>query len=47
MMEGNARFQIPRLVSGIFDNYIGLVVLELSQREEDDISLVDPDLASR
>ena len=37
---------IPGLISSVFDDNIGLVVLEVSQRQEDDISLVNPDLQS-
>ncbi len=37
---------IPGLISCVFDNNIGLVVLEVSQRQEDDVSLVNPDLQS-
>ena len=37
---------IPGLISCVFDDNIGLVVLEVSQRQEDDISLVNPDLQS-
>ena len=35
------------LISGIFYNYIGLVILEVAKGKEDDISLVDPNLIVR
>ena len=34
----------PSFVGSVFDDHICLVVLELSEREEDDVSLVNPDL---
>lgn len=37
---------ISGLISSVFDDDIGLVVLKVSQRQQDDISLVDPDLQS-
>ena len=33
-----------RLISGVFYDNIRFVVLEITEREEDDIALVDPDL---
>lgn len=38
------RLKIPRLVSSVFDDDIGFVVLEIAQREQDNIALVDPNL---
>lgn len=35
---------IPGFVGGVFHNHICLVVLEVSQRQQDDITLVDPHL---
>lgn len=39
-----SRFQIPSLVGGVFNYYIGLVILELAKREQNDIALVNPNL---
>ena len=32
------------LVGSVLDDHIGLVILEISQRQKNNISLVDPDL---
>jgi hypothetical protein len=40
----DSRFQIPGLVGSVFNYYIGLVILELAQREQYDVALVNPDL---
>lgn len=40
------RLQVPRLVGRILLDDVCLVVLEVSQREQDDVSLVDPDLCA-
>jgi len=37
-------FEIPRFVRSIFDNHICFLVLEISQRKQYNITLVDPDL---
>lgn len=40
----NSHFEISSLVSGVFDDDICLVVLEIPQREQYDVSLIYPDL---
>lgn len=35
---------VASFISGVLHNYVRLVVLEISEREKDDISLIDPDL---
>ena len=32
------------LLRSVLDNHIGLVILEVTKRDENDVSLVDPDL---
>jgi hypothetical protein len=34
------------LLDGVFDDHVCLVVLEITKREKDNVSLVDPDLLS-
>jgi len=41
---GPVCFETASLVGGVFDNNICLVVLKLAQRQQDDISLINPDL---
>lgn len=38
------RLQIPRFVRRVLDDHVGLVVLEVTERKEDDVALVDPHL---
>ena len=38
------RLEVTGLVGGVLLDNIGLVVLEITEREENDVSLVDPDL---
>lgn len=41
------RRTVPRLVSSVFDNNIRLIILEISKRKQDDISLIDPHLVEK
>ena len=41
---GGVRRTATSLVGGVLDNDIRLVVLEVTQRNEDDVSLVNPNL---
>jgi hypothetical protein len=40
----NSHLEIPSLISGVFDDDVCLVVLEVPQRKQDDVSLIYPDL---
>lgn len=42
--ELSVRFQVTRLIRGVFMDDVCSLILELSEREEDDIAGGDPDL---
>ncbi len=45
-LQLSVRLEISRFISRVFMDHIGAVVLEISQRKEDDISGNDPDLST-